>query len=80
MSPPDPRPWAARVRCRVFLDIDDGLGGRQLAAQPLVLLGELGHTPGLGEGESALRPCFCGSSPARSVAARCFRHVASCEE
>jgi hypothetical protein len=29
---------------------------------------------------SALRPRFCGSSPARSVAARCLRHVASCEE
>jgi hypothetical protein len=31
------------------LDIDDGLGGRQLAAQPLVLLDEHGDALGFGE-------------------------------
>ena len=27
MAPPAPRPWAARVRYKVFSDIDAGLGG-----------------------------------------------------
>ena len=63
MSPPDPRPWAARVRCRVFLDIDDGLGGRQLPAQLRVLLGEFGDAPGFGEGRIGFAPALLRFKP-----------------
>ena len=63
MSPPDPRPWAARVRCRVFLDIEDGLGDRQLPAQPLVLLGERGDAPGFGEGGIGVAPALLRFKP-----------------
>jgi len=45
------------------LDIDDGLGGRQLAAQPRVLLGELGHAPGFGEGGVGFAPALLWFKP-----------------
>ena len=47
MAPPAPRPWAARVRYKVFLDIDAGLGGRQLPAQPGFGEGGVGFAPAL---------------------------------
>ncbi len=45
------------------MDIDDGLGGRQLAAQPLVLLGECGDVPGFGEGGIGFAPALLRFKP-----------------
>ena len=45
-----------------FLDVDDGMGLRQLAAQTLIVFGQLGHPPGFGDApESALRRRVRGS-------------------
>ena len=45
------------------MDIDDGLGGRQLAAQPLILLDERDDALGFGEGGVGFGPALLWFKP-----------------